>query len=55
MLDGFGLGSFVSLASYLKRQLLEEMDEAYEANDLPRCLNAIERLYGVYDDERTVY
>ena len=52
MLDGSGFGAFVNMAGYLANQLLEEADDAFEADDRVRCVSLIERLYGMFDDEQ---
>ena len=51
MIHGFGKGEIVSISSLLKRELLDEADTAFYENDRLRCMNAVERLYSVFDDE----
>lgn len=55
MLHGSGRGKIVSFAALLKDQLLFEADTAFQENDRDHCINVIERLYGVFDDEQDTY
>ena len=55
MLHGSGRGQIVSLATSLKDQLLYEADAAFQENDRNHCIDVIERLYEIFDDEQEVY
>jgi hypothetical protein len=55
MLHGSGWSQIVSLAASLKNQLMYEADAAFQKNDRDHCVDVIERLYEIFDDEQDAY
>ena len=49
------MGEFISISALLKSELLNEADAAFHQNDRPRCVDAVNRLYGIFDDEDEAY
>ena len=52
MIHGSGVGEFVNISALLKSELLDEADTAFHENDRLRCIEAVNRLYRLLDDEQ---
>ena len=50
MLDGFGRAIDLMFKSE-KARLVREADDAFYANDKATCIEAIEQLYDLFDDD----
>lgn len=55
MIHGSRKGEIVSISALLKRELLDEADMAFFEHDRLRCMEAVDRLYSVFDDECEAY
>ena len=55
MIYGSSKGEFVGISALLKSKLLNEADTAFHEKDRLRCMEAVNRLYSVFDDEYEAY
>ena len=55
MIYGSRADNYVNISALLKSELLDEADAAFHENDRLRCMEAINRLYRVFDDECEAY
>lgn len=55
MIYGFRVDDYVNISAILKCELLDEVDAAFYENDRLRCVEAVNRLYSVFDDEIEAY
>lgn len=55
MIYGSRADNYVDISALLKSELLDEADAAFHENDRLRCIEAVNRLYRVFDDECEAY
>lgn len=55
MIYGSCKGELVSISALLKREILDEADAAFHENDRLRCMEAVNRLYSVFDNDNEAY
>lgn len=55
MIYGSRADNYVNISAILKSELLDEADAAFHENDRLRCVEAVNRLYSVFDDECEAY
>jgi len=55
MIYGSRADNYVNISAILKSELLDEADAAFHENDRLRCVEAVNRLYSIFDDECEAY